>query len=153
MALAPSEALREFHEFFGLPARDEATTIFGDELRLRRKLLEEEYDELSDELDYETEMQLDLVYKELADLVYVAYGLDQHLGSKLDAVFEAVHRSNMTKLWDCDSCTDGEYWIDGTMYDCSECKGTGKMVRYREDGKVLKPPTYEPPDIQKVISE
>lgn len=149
--VSPSAALREFHEFFGLPARDELTEIQGDELALRVRLIDEEYEELDDELAFLAQNVGDLanVYKELADLVYVAYGLDQHLGSKLDEVFQEVHRSNMTKLWKCEVCEGAGEIAD---HPCYPCEGTGKVVKYREDGKVMKPPTYEPPDIYKVIT-
>lgn len=161
--MKPEDALREFHEFFGLPARDTLGVIYGDELRLRQTLLEEEFDELQEELwnledaAYSTKeasfATLARVYKELADLIYVAYGLDQHLGSKLPEVFSEVHRANMTKLWDCDDCLgSGDYWIDGLVYRCDSCHGTGKMIRRREDGKILKPPTYEPPDIERILN-
>lgn len=164
--MKPEQALREFHEFFGLPARDQPSVIHGDELRLRQTLLEEEFDELSDDLwelgdvAYEGTKEDSLavlakVYKELADLVYVAYGLDQHLGSKLSAVFTEVHRSNMTKLWDCWECNGRGIEPDASYVyavECSGCNGTGKRPKYREDGKVLKPPTYEDPNIEKVIN-
>lgn len=144
----PEQALREFHEFFGLPARDEVQgSLPQEELDLRRNLIEEEFDETMDEIrDMEFGFgNVAKLYKELADLVYVCYGLDQHLGSKLPEVFAEVHRSNMTKLWSCWDC-------DGLGKAHCICEGTGKRVKYRDDGKVLKPPTYEAPDIEKVIN-
>jgi predicted HAD superfamily Cof-like phosphohydrolase len=63
----------------------------------------------------------------LADLLYVVYGAALEWGIPLDDVFVEVHRSNMSKVWP-----------DGT-------------VHYREDGKVLKPPTYSPADVAKVL--
>lgn len=63
------------------------------------------------------------VAKELADLLYVVYGTADKLGIPLTEVFEVVHRSNMSKVWD-----DGE-------------------VHYNDIGKVLKPSTYSPPDL------
>lgn len=141
----PEQALREFHEFFGLPARDELTVPDDDEMSLRRTLIDEEWEELDYELallqEEHPNAKLAKIYKELADLVYVVYGLDQHLGSKLSQVFERVHASNMTKLWDCWDC-------DGS--GCASCK-EGKRVKYREDGKVMKSPTYQPPDLSDII--
>lgn len=62
--------------------------------------------------------------KELADLLYVAYGLAAHIGIDIEAAFARVHAANMSKL-------DPE---------------TGKPLK-REDGKVLKGPAYRPPDL------
>lgn len=155
----PSEATREFHEFFKLPVRWQPTRLPEDELALRRKLIEEEYDELMEALDGD---DLAHTYKEAADLIYVVFGWDQHAGNLLQQVFAEVHRSNMTKLWPCEAC-DGKGWI-GTCYpengsepwggmSCGVCHASGKVVKYREDGKVLKPPTYEPPNIAAIIGD
>ena len=65
--------------------------------------------------------------KELADLVYVCYQYAENMGWFLDEALDRVHKSNMSKL--------GE---------------DGKPV-YREDGKVLKGPNYEPPTLTDLI--
>ena len=62
--------------------------------------------------------------KELADLVYVCYQYAENMGWFLDEALDRVHKSNMSKL--------GE---------------DGKPI-YREDGKVLKGPNYEPPNLE-----
>ena len=62
--------------------------------------------------------------KELADLVYVCYQYAENMGWFLDEALDRVHQSNMSKL--------GE---------------DGKPI-YREDGKVLKGPNYEPPNLE-----
>ncbi len=61
--------------------------------------------------------------KELADLVYVCYQYAQNMGWFLDEALDRVHKSNMSKLDE-----------------------DGKPI-YREDGKVLKGPNYQPPDL------
>lgn len=65
--------------------------------------------------------------KELADLVYVCYQYAENLGWDLDEALNRVHRSNMSKLGE-----DGE-------------------PVYREDGKVLKGPNYEPPNLSDLV--
>ncbi len=65
--------------------------------------------------------------KELADLVYVCYQYAENMGWFLDEALDRVHQSNMSKL--------GE---------------DGKPI-YREDGKVLKGPDYEPPTLMDLI--
>lgn len=62
--------------------------------------------------------------KELADLLYVTYGLAACIGIDIEAAFARIHGANMSKL-------DPE---------------TGKPCK-RADGKVLKGPAYCPPDL------
>lgn len=167
MPVDPTNLVREFHEFFGLPARTaaELRILSGDELEFRRKLLVEEYDELIEALDNGDDLAH--IYKEMADLAYVLYGLDQHMGGKLSEVVSEVHASNMTKLWPCDNCNGRGYKTTTNFYDnggaapvaekikvdCLVCHNTGKIARYREDGKVLKPPTYVKPDLSTVLND
>lgn len=65
--------------------------------------------------------------KELADLVYVCYQYAANIGWNLDEALDRVHQSNMSKL-DVD----------------------GKPI-YREDGKVLKGPNYQPPNLSDLV--
>lgn len=69
---------------------------------------------------------LEEVAKELADLVYVVYGTAIALGINLDEAIRRVHESNLTKL------------VDG-------------KPEYREDGKILKGPHYQAPDMEGVV--
>lgn len=64
----------------------------------------------------------------LCDLLVVVYGGGHTYGLDLDAGFEEVHRSNMSKL--------GE---------------DGKPIKRENDGKVLKGPNYFPPNLIKVF--
>jgi predicted HAD superfamily Cof-like phosphohydrolase len=90
---------------------------------LRRKLLKEEVEEY---FDGEDKDDLENVAKELADIIYIVCGTAASYGIPLDRVFEAVHSSNMAKLVD------------------------GKPIR-REDGKILKPEGWTPPDIKSIL--
>lgn len=65
--------------------------------------------------------------KELSDLVYVCYQFAESMGWDLDTAMDRVHQSNMSKLDE-----DGE-------------------PIYRADGKVLKGPNYQPPQLQDLI--
>ena len=65
--------------------------------------------------------------KELADLVYVCYQYAANVGWNLDEAMHRVHESNMSKL--------DEY---------------GKPI-LREDGKVLKGPKYQPPNLEDLV--
>ena len=61
--------------------------------------------------------------KELADLVYVCYQYAENMGWFLDEALDRVHQSNLSKLDE-----------------------KGNPI-YRDDGKVLKGPNYQPPDL------
>ena len=65
--------------------------------------------------------------KELADLVYVCYQYAENMGWFLDEALNRVHESNMSKLGD-----------------------DGKPIK-REDGKVLKGPNYQPPNLTDLV--
>lgn len=65
----------------------------------------------------------------LADLKWVIEGLEHTLQLPQQAIWDEVARSNLSKI-----------------------SSTGKIIK-REDGKVLKPETYSPPNIQKVLKE
>ena len=128
---APLEALREFHQAFRVPYLV-GQDSYGRQktLKLRWDLIAEEWKEASDEfLDlYNGVGNYAKLAKELADMLYVIYGAADILDIPLDRVFNEVHRSNMSKLSD-----DGEPLL-------------------RADGKILKGPGYEPPDVDTIIN-
>jgi hypothetical protein len=65
----------------------------------------------------------------LVDSVYVLLHTANSLGIPFDLIWDEVHRANMAKLW-----SDGK-------------------SRQREDGKILKPPGWKPPDVFTVLLE
>lgn len=93
------------------------------ERELRIRLLKEEYEEY---IQGECKNDLENIAKELADIIYIVCGTAASYGIPLDKVFDEVHKSNMTKLVD------------------------GKPIR-REDGKILKPEGWQPPDIKSIL--
>jgi predicted HAD superfamily Cof-like phosphohydrolase len=116
----------EFHAKFGHPHGLVPQAPPWDRRDLRIKLIQEEFDEL---LEASTNGDVLAVADALADLLYVVYGTAIEWGiPMMDRVFEEVHRSNMSKVW-----PDGK-------------------VHYRADGKILKPPTFSPPDLSWVIA-
>jgi predicted HAD superfamily Cof-like phosphohydrolase len=130
--------VREFHRAFGQPApasppiRPDVET-----LRLRLRLISEEYKEVKAELESlihstDPDVTVDLfrkLLKELADLRYVVEGCAVTFGLPIDAAYAEVHRSNMSKLGP-----------------------DGKPI-YREDGKVLKGDRYTPADMHQFIPD
>lgn len=120
------EDVQAFHRAFGQIV-PETFSLPSDELiELRIELIAEELAEMVDELSAEEVDPLALS-KEIADLLYVVYGLAATLGIPIDAVFKEVHRSNMSKLG-----------------------SDGKPI-YRSDGKIMKSENYSPADLSKIV--
>lgn len=88
----------------------------GEHVRLRMRLIKEEYDEVREELvkflPNPTDGSRPHLAKELADLVYVVYGTAAELGIDLDEAVLRVHASNMTK----EPGTDGGKAVKGAGY-------------------------------------
>ena len=92
---------------------------------MQRDLIVEEYHEFRNAFyneRYENEL------KELADLVYVCFQYAENMEWDLEEALNRIHKSNMSKLG-----------IDG------------KPIR-RADGKVLKGPNYQPPNLNDLIN-
>jgi len=118
------KALRIWHGKFGVPVLGSPQAPSEERRNLRVELIREECEEFA-----EASRICDVTgaADALADLLYVVYGAALEWGIPLDDVFAEVHRSNLSKVWP-----------DGT-------------VHCRQDGKVLKPPTYSPADVAKVL--
>ena len=119
------KSLLEFNEAFEIPKLD-APGLGPDELiELRIKLLTEEVQEYA-----EAARAGDLVevLDALADIGYILAGtiINHGMQDIYDDAFNEVHRSNMAKLVD------------------------GKVLR-REDGKVLKPEGWQPPQLAQFL--
>jgi len=96
----------------------------------QKSLIVEEFKEFI-EADYKMAM-MDInsradCLKELADLVYVCAQYAENMDWDLEQALRRVHTSNMSKL--------GE---------------DGKPIK-REDGKVLKGPNYQPPNLSDLV--
>jgi predicted HAD superfamily Cof-like phosphohydrolase len=115
--------VKDFQVAFGLNVGTKPELPPIEERTLRTNLLREEVNEY---LDAEWEDDIVEIADALADIIYIACGTAVSYGIPLDRVFAEVHRSNMAKLVD------------------------GKPIR-REDGKVLKPEGWTPPDTKGAI--
>lgn len=113
--------LNEFHE------HPNAVGTNTNDPGLRMRLHQEEHDELTFELDEAIEGRavLENIARELADVVYVAYGTAHVFGIDLDEALREVHRAGMDKM--------------------------NAGVK-RPDGKIMKPPGFVPPDMTKAIA-
>lgn len=122
------EAVKAFTEAMGQPIGEDITTLDNhDLLEMRMRLIDEEVEEVSREMPVYFpdggRMDKAALTKELADLLYVTYGMAVTFGLPIVEVFERVHQSNMSKFGD-----------------------DGKPI-YREDGKVMKGPNYHKPKL------
>lgn len=146
--------VRQFHEVFNQPVLDTPTVPSDERVKMRLKLIAEEFVELLEATmgtgfmysgfaqgddDYvaetlehyidDAEVRVDLVKTAdaLGDLLYVVHGMCLELGLPIGKVVDEIHRSNLSKLGP-----------------------DGKPV-YRDDGKVTKGPNYVPPNIESIL--
>ena len=117
----------EFHNTYKLPIREKPSLYTPiDNAILRHRLMTEENEEY---LEAVQNKNLEEVADALGDMLYILCGtiLDHGLQYKIEAVFDEIHRSNMSKLDE-----------------------NGEPI-YREDGKVMKGVAYFKPDIKKIL--
>lgn len=124
---AMQEDVRVFQEACGQGTREELLTegLNSDNLvKLYKKLVDEEYQELITAFDRDDVVG---IADGAADLIWVILGMCNAAGINIAPVWAEVTSSNMSKTVD------------------------GKVIR-REDGKILKPETYFPPNIRKALN-
>lgn len=118
-------SLLEFNNAFEIPKLENPGIGSEELIELRIKLLQEEVAEYA-----EAARGSDLVevLDALADIAYILAGtvINHGMQHVFDDAFSEVHRSNMAKLVD------------------------GKVLR-REDGKVMKPENWQPPNLSQFI--
>ena len=93
-----------------------------DQYKLYYSLIKEEVQELDDSTTREDDVDA------LIDILVVTIGALHSIGVDIEGAWKEVHGSNMTK-------------IDPT---------TGKVIR-REDGKILKPEGWQPPNLKQYL--
>ena len=89
------QMVAEFHQTFDILVCREPGAPDSKTVRLRERLIQEEFDELKEAFEKADE---GAIAKELADLLYVVYGTAVSCGIDMEPVFREVHRSNMTKV-------------------------------------------------------
>lgn len=88
--------VKEFHKKFRVLVSDRPSLIPEDRSRNRYGLMKDEVEEY---IEGVLKGDIENIAKELADILYVTYGtiLEHGLQDKIEAIFEEVHRSNMSK--------------------------------------------------------
>lgn len=123
------EAVAEFHNSFGIESKESPSVQIPDKtISLRYNLMREENEEY---LEAAKNKDMVEVADALGDMLYILCGtiLSHGMQHKITEVFDEIQRSNMSKLG-----------------------SDGKPI-YREDGKVLKGPSYFKPDIKSVLEK
>ncbi len=121
------EAVKAFHTAFKIGYRETPKASLGEAKNtLRFNLMKEENEEY---LEAAKANDLVEVADALGDMLYILCGtiIEHGLQHKIEAIFEEIQRSNMSKLDD-----------------------KGEPI-YREDGKVLKGPNYFKPNIEAIL--
>ena len=118
------QKVKNFMETFGQEVKSRPSLSSHKTNELRYNLIKEELDEFKLALDNKDLLE---VADALTDILYVTYGAGHAFGINLDACFEEVQNSNMSKLGD-----------------------NGEPI-FNDQGKVMKGPNYFKPDLSKVI--
>lgn len=121
------KAVQLFHETYGLGVSNELKADLGNlKNELRFNLMKEENEEYLEAVQNNDIVE---IADALGDMLYILCGtiLEHGLQHKIEAVFDEIQRSNMSKL--------GE---------------DGKPI-YREDGKVMKGPNYFKPNFEAIL--
>ena len=119
------QKVKNFMQTFGQEVKSSPSFSSAKINELRYNLIKEELDEFKQALDNDDLLE---VADALTDILYVTYGAGHAFGINLDACFEEVQNSNMSKL------------------DLN-----GKPI-YNEKGKVMKGPNYFKPNLSKFVA-
>lgn len=121
----------EFHDAFSHPIGETPNPLTPDLVEKRLKWMREELSEFElwasrvGDPDWDQTVVLSEMYDAMMDELYFVYGTLVAMGIRPERGFATVHQANMAKLHE---------QPDGT-----------KIAVYNEDGKVVKPPEWEPP--------
>ena len=119
------EKVKNFMQTFGQDVKSKPSFSTEKINRLRYNLIKEELSELKEAMDNKDILE---VADALTDILYVTYGAGHAFGIDLDACFNEVQNSNMSKLDE-----------------------NGKPI-YNDSGKVMKGPNYFKPDLSKFLN-
>jgi predicted HAD superfamily Cof-like phosphohydrolase len=123
------DAVKKFHSTFKIAYSEKPIADLGEEKNvLRYELMKEENEEY---LEAVKNKDLVEIADALGDMMYILCGtiIEHGLQHKMEAIFDEIQRSNMSKL-----------------------DAHGQPI-YREDGKVLKGPNYSKPDFSKILED
>ncbi len=139
-----NKAFQDFEGMYGL----KTVKPTMDNLTIARHLIEDEVTELDEEIHVEPDLKR--VAKEMTDIIYITGERMTNLGFDVDALFQEVHRSNMSKRVHVDRAAF-ELSIARQRYPRTrliQLEQTDYLVM-KDDatGKVVKPTSYSPAQI------
>ena len=123
------DAVKSFHSAFKIGYSETQIASLGEQKNLLRfNLMKEENEEY---LEAAQNNDLVEIADALGDMLYILCGtiIEHGLQHKIEAVFDEIQRSNMSKL------------------------GADGQPIYREDGKVLKGPQYLKPNFSTILEK
>lgn len=149
----PLNSVAEFHHTFKHPIQEKPLIPSKERAALRVSLLAEELKELQQAID---DNNLVEIADALCDLQYVLSGaiLEFGMGNKFKALFDEVHRSNMSKA--CKTLEEANQTIahyrakDNTEAHFKEMDDLFLVYR-TADNKTLKSIAYSPASLQEVL--
>ena len=121
------EAVKQFHDVFKISYNGNLCADLGESKNiLRYNLMKEENDEYLEAIKNKDIVE---IADALGDMLYILCGtiLEHGLQDKIEAVFDEIQRSNLSKL------------------------GSNGEPIYREDGKVIKGPNYSKPQLKNIL--
>ena len=120
-------AVKDFHDTFGLSYNDSPTVALEKIIELRYNLMKEENEEY---IEAARKNDIIEVADALGDMLYILCGtiIEHGMSDIIEDVFDEIQKSNMSKLG-----------------------ADGKPI-YRKDGKVMKGPNYFKPNFSKFFS-
>ncbi|TKC06803.1 hypothetical protein FA048_16530 [Pedobacter polaris] len=153
--LSALSQVAEFHKTFKHPILEQATIPAKERCQLRIDLIAEELKELQEAVNDNNMIE---VADALCDLQYVLAGavLEFGLGDRFKALFDEVHRSNMSKA--CKTIeeandTIAHYKTNGNV-DAYHKEIDGLFLVYRNnDHKTLKSINYSPADLKGLLKQ
>ena len=121
------EAVKQFHDVFKISYNANLCADLGESKNiLRYNLMKEENDEYLEAIKNKDIVE---IADALGDMLYILCGtiLEHGLQDKIEAVFDEIQRSNLSKL------------------------GSNGEPIYRQDGKVIKGPNYSKPQLKNIL--
>lgn len=117
----------DFHKACDAAVFDEDKACqFSEDKSLRMNLLKEEFIEY---MEAEENADIVGVADALADMIYIIMGTAHSYNIPIEEIFNEVHATNMAKV------------------------GSDGKVKRREDGKILKPEGWTPPNLKGIIDD
>src|SRR5690606_38679899 len=142
----------EFHSAFDVPQLPNPQLRSKQRSQLRVTLLQEELNELAGALDANNIVE---VADALCDLQYVLNGaiLEFGLQNQFSALFNEVHRSNMSKA--CNTLQEAQqtvaYYLNQKTPSYIVERENNYIIYRSSDHKVLKSVDYSPPKLESIL--